>query len=50
MTCPTCNYKFTHTVGMEYCPDTCSAVDYNSGTEMDIKYARLIGDIAKGKE
>ena len=45
--CPTCNYTFTHTVGMEYCPDKCSAVDYNSGSEMDMKHARLVGDIAK---
>jgi len=44
--CPTCNYVFTHTRGMEYCKDECSAVDFNSGYENEGGIVRLIGDIA----
>jgi hypothetical protein len=45
--CPICKYEFTHKVGMEWCPCENSAVDFNSGSELDTKYKRLIGKIAE---
>ena len=46
--CPACDHPFKHVRGMKYCPEPCeqSAVDYNSGSEVDRKYRRLIGAIA----
>jgi len=45
--CPECKFRFTHKKGMEWCTCNQSAVDLNSGGEIDTKYARLIGSIAE---
>lgn len=45
--CPLCKFVFTHKRGMKYCTCKESAVDYNSGSEIDLQHAIYTGVIAE---